>query len=229
MAKKKLINRLNVKLKDNHGTTFVEMIVCFALLAIFMVCAATIISSITMMYYNIKGEIYSRQVSDIVLEKISSEIDGAQYSDNNISEAPDIENHNKITLYDKTDTKVSLYNGSGEDSDKGLIIDYHEIKYVENGVENPNLSRDNSKWFFEKSLYNGFELKDLKFYSGGDSISSEDSSKYGVSDISGYKENVILVLIELEHDKYGKYTFHRFIKMYNVPDVLPTPTPAPGG
>lgn len=226
---KKLRDRLIIRLKDNHGTTFVEMIVCFALLSIFMVCAATIISSITMMYYNIKGEIYARQVSDIVLEKIASEIDGAQYSEKNSSMVPAIEDHNKITLYDKTDTQVSLYNGTGEDSDKGLIIDYHEIKYIENGVENTDYSRVQTKWFFEKSLYNGFEIKEIKFYSGGDTIDSADSSKYGVSDMSGYDDNVILVLVELEHDKYGVYTYHRFIKMYNVPNVLPTPAPAPGG
>ena len=47
--------------------------------------------------------------------------------------------------------------------------------------------------------------------------------------MSGYDDNVILVLVELEHDKYGVYTYHRFIKMYNVPNVLPTPAPAPGG
>lgn len=229
MVKQKNKNINIVYIDNNHGSTFVEMIVCFALLSIFLVCAAAIISTITMMYYNIKGEIYSRQVSDIVLEKIVSEVDGAEYSDTNIVDAPIIENHNKITLYDKTDTKISIYNGVDENSDKGLIIEYNEIKYTENGEENKKLSRNTTKWFFEKSLYNGFEIKDIKFYSGGESISSEDSTKYGVSDFSGYKENVILVLLEIEHPKYGTYTYHRFIKMYNVPEVIPTPTPAPGG
>ena len=226
MSKLGINNRIMNRLRDNHGTTLIEMIVCFAVLSIFMVCATMLISTITMLYYNIQGEIYSREVSDIVMEKMVSEIDGAEYSKSGLTDPPIIENENtKITLCDKTDTKVSLYNGTDVDADKGLIVDYHEINYLESGVRNDELSRYGTKWFFDSSVYNGFKVKDIKFYSGGSTISAADSSKYGISSMSGYDENVVLILMELEHGKYGTYKYHRYVKMYNVPKTLPAVTP----
>ena len=41
-------------LSRNAGTTLVEMIVCFALLAIFVTAAASIIASTTNLYYQVR-------------------------------------------------------------------------------------------------------------------------------------------------------------------------------
>ena len=65
--------RIEKHLTGNAGTTLIEMIVCFALLAIFVTAAASIIASTTNLYYQVKGETYSGQVSDILLEKILEE------------------------------------------------------------------------------------------------------------------------------------------------------------
>ena len=106
--KKKFLNDRKIHCKkDNQGSTLVEMIVCFALLGIFMACAAALITSITSIYYTIKGEIYSREVSDIVMTKIVSEIDGAMYFEKLPTANPTIsEDHKSIAFSDKTDTRV---------------------------------------------------------------------------------------------------------------------------
>ena len=64
----------NLICRGNKGTTLIEMIVAFALLGIFLSVATAVIVRIANLYYDIKGETYAEQVSDILLEKISSEI-----------------------------------------------------------------------------------------------------------------------------------------------------------
>ena len=228
-GRKKKLNREVVFFKNNHGSTLIEMIVCFALLAIFMVCASMIISTITAMYYEIKGEIYSREVSDIVMEKIASEIDGAEYHEGlgAASNNATISGDNKtITLYDKTGTKVSLTSSE----DKGIIIKYHAYTYRMNGNKVEDKSRDETDWYFDKAMYNGFIVKDIQFYKGGASstIDPDIADDYNISsDLSSYGEEIILVLLKMESDRYGTYYYHRFIRMYNAP--VTTPTPNPGG
>ena len=116
------------------------MIVCFALLGIFMAAAATFISTISSLYYEIKGETYARQVSDIVLEKIESEIDGAIYKTGATTDNPALTGsplkYSSITLYDKTDTQVKLVMENNE-----LIIRYSAIR--DDTV--PNHSNDRGK------------------------------------------------------------------------------------
>ena len=118
------------------------MIVSFALLAIFLVAASAFIGTITNLFYNIKGETYSRQVSDILLQKLESEIDGSKYeknSDNNLKILAGFDSDteadvgNVIDLYDKTDTHVKIYSvKAGEpDSQKDEIkIYYYPIIYL---------------------------------------------------------------------------------------------------
>ena len=226
-------NRRASFFRNNQGSTLVEMIVCFALLAIFMVCASMIISTITTMYYDIKGEIYSREVSDIVMEKLASEIDGAEYyngSGNSLNN-PTIASDNKtITLTDKTGTRVSLTSSE----DKGVIIKYLGYSYRVNGFVVADKSRDATEWFFDKAVYNGFTIEDMQFYKGGSSssITPAVATEYNVSsDLSGYGEDVVLVLLKMKSERYGTHYFNRFIRMYNVPAsaVTPSPTPNPGG
>ena len=226
-------NRKAAFFRNNQGSTLVEMIVCFALLAIFMVCASMIISTITTMYYDIKGEIYSREVSDIVLEKLASEIDGAEYYDGlgATSNNPTIASGNKsITLTDKTGTRVTLTSSE----DKGVIIKYLGYSYRINGSIVDDKSRDETDWYFDKAVYNGFAIEDLQFYKGGSSssIAPAVATEYKVSsDLSGYGEDVVLVLLKMKSERYGTHYFHRFIRMYNVPASVatPSPTPNPGG
>ena len=220
-----------ILINSNRGSTLVEMIVCFALLSIFMACAATMISNITMIYYNVKGEIYAREVSDIVLGKIESEIDGALFfKPEEYGEDPSIETDNKsITLYDKTYTQVKLFN----DGNKGLNVQYQGFEHSVNGTPIEDESREKTNWYFDKTVYNDFRIVDLSFYQGGTAITSfseNDKKNYGLTDLdmTDYGDNIILVLMKMDSGRYGEYYFYRFVKMYNMPESTPTPTP-PGG
>ena len=71
------IGRKQRQLNKDTGFTLVELIVCFALLGIFMVCAMLIISSVMGIYYHAKGVDTGRQVADMVATKVVGEIEGA--------------------------------------------------------------------------------------------------------------------------------------------------------
>lgn len=218
MKMRKLKNRIFNRKRKDHGATLIEMIVCFALLGIFMACASALITSITSIYYSIRGEIYSREVSDIVMEKIVSELDGAKYTKET---EPGVDygnpkisaDHKSIDLYDKTDTRVILRKNN---KDK-LEIYYYPIQYEPGSADNRNATN----WYFDDSVYNGFFVADLAFYRGGDSITAEVSTEYGLGsiDMNDYGDNVVLVLLKMNSEKYGVYHYHRFVRMANVDDT----------
>ena len=196
----------------------VEMIVCFALLGIFMACAASLISSITTIYYQIKGEIYSREVSDIVLGKIVSEIDGAEYG----KPVSVTEDHEVIDLYDKTGTRVALK--LDDESDRGLVVYYYGIEHYKSGALDEEKSRNETDWCFDAAVYNGFNVTELLFYRGGESLKDNDSQtveQYGLTglDMSSYGTDVVLVLLKMRSEKYGEYRYYRFVHMYSVKDT----------
>jgi len=202
--------------RKNKGTTLIEMIVAFALLGIFLAVATAVIVRIANLYYDIKGETYAEQVSDILLEKISSEIDGAKYYSGDPKSIPLIDgniNNNigeSIKLIDKTGTSVKLYTDSN-----GMFAIYYDAI---NDTVNPDNDRKATVWKFDENVYNGFALTELKFIRGdGVSEHSDDISSYGISG-GNYDDNVILVLLTIDSPKYGEYKEYRFIKMYYVPE-----------
>ncbi|SEQ11493.1 hypothetical protein SAMN02910369_01234 [Lachnospiraceae bacterium NE2001] len=214
--KKKIRNTL-LLLNNNSGTTLIEMLVCFILLAIFLVCASSLISSISMLYYSIKGEIYAREVSDIILEKVVSEVDGAIYfktGDTSGGTNPVISSDNvSIDLYDKTNTHVVL-----EKKNNKLNVHYPAISNI--GGEGAVKSREASDWGFSNNMYNGFELTDIHFYRGGITTEINQASKYGLDglDLKNYDNNVVLVTIQMHSDRYQDYYYYRFIRLHNVPN-----------
>ena len=207
------------RFNKNAGTTLVEIIVSFALLAIFLTAAATIISLITNNYYRTKGETYAKQVSDIILEKVVSEIEGAKYESVAEGETSTINpvisskhSSSTMTLYDRTDTKVDIYADAG---DKELKIYYYPI---ENKVDSSK-SRSATTWKFDKGVYNGYSIENLNFVYGNE-LSSFSASDYGfdTSNVS-YGNNVVVVFLKMSSPKYGEYYTYRVVKMYNIPDT----------
>ncbi len=217
-------NILRKMKKSNKGTTLVEMIVSFALLAIFLVCAGTIISLITGMYYHIKGETYAKQVSDIVLEKVASEVEGAKYEEPvtegeesaiNPVIAPDF---SSMTLYDRTFTKVTMVKTDG-------LLEVRYSKFEND--ETPEASRNGTIWRFDKNVYNGYSIDSLKFVSGSKISSFDDAADYGFKETDlKYNDNIVVVFLKLTNPKYYDYYSYRVIKMHNVPaSTAPDTTP----
>lgn len=235
MIKKIVLNKIN-KTIDNQGTTILEMVVCFALLGIFLVAAGAFISHVTMLYYNTKGEIAAREVSDIILEKVSSEIDGAEtfekcgvldpeitdakkpngtsvvYKQNGVDTTTPVKS---LDLYDKTDTHVNISYNPEKDNIK---IHYYEINSIDS-------TKDKSKtdWYFDDSVYNGYVVKDLIMIPANklSEVTSGDSgfslANYGLTaSDSSYPSNVMVILLHLKHPRYDDYYAYRFVKMYNL-------------
>ena len=211
---------------NDKGTTLVEMVVCFALIAIFLTAASSVILLISNMYYEIKGESYAKQVMDIVIGKVSSEIEGAKYNDkdfiNNLVLDGDASNikGTRASMYDKTDTKVELrVNTEG----------YLEIYYYPIEDEDVNVSRSATVWKYSDKMYNGFYItdfviikaKNLNDYKNLGSEQEQKLQKYDVTTTGTYGDNVLVVLMTMKSHRYGEYKTCRFVKMYNAPDVIP--------
>ena len=219
------MNNTNRIQKKNNGSTMVEMVVTFALLSIFMVSAAVIIGTVTNLFYRIKAETYAKQVSDIVLEKVTSEIEGAKYNSKTESLNPKILNEADvesdygvaIELSDKTDTRIRISADVKTDSNPesdGLIIHYFAIERVKDSE-----SFESVDWKFNSSVYNGFSISELTFVRGDKLKDYSGKTAYGLTSNGDYGKNVIVVLLHLNSDRYGDYYTYRFVKMYNVPEA----------
>ena len=206
------INRFSCRSKmksDNAGTTLVEMIISFMLLSIFMVSAATIITLIANMYYAVKGESYSNQVADIVLEKVVSEIEGAKYDSKRKNDSVKIASDNSsISLSDRTDTDLTLYAADGR-----LKIDYAQIT----NLQDTSLNRNATTWELAKDVYNGYTVNNLRFFSGSKVGTFANAKDYGLDpDSVSYGDDVVVVFLSLHSEQYTDYKTFRVVKMYNM-------------
>ena len=198
--------------RRNAGTTLVEIVVSFALLGIFMACAAMIISSVATTYFNVKGETYAKQVTDIVMEKIASTLEGAKYDKDITHDNPAVLNNNtRVRLRDRTDTKVIIYAEEGE-----VRFFYAQITNETESSKN----REATIWRFDDAMYNGFTVEELYFVPGNEIGSFEKASEYGMSTAgASYGNDVIVILMKMSSPKYGDYYAYRVVKMYYVPDT----------
>ncbi|MCR4609753.1 MAG: prepilin-type N-terminal cleavage/methylation domain-containing protein [Eubacterium sp.] len=205
---------------DNRGMTLVEMIVSFALLSIFVVASTIIISSVISLYYRVRGESYSRQVGDIVTNKISSEISGALYSSENddanirlctVDDQGNPVSGNAVDLYDRTDTHIRMFAQDGI-----LKIYYYSI----DDQMQPENNRTSVYWTFDKKVYNGFEIEKLDFAQANTQKNVDLAEEYGVSGVSkdDYPSNIIAVYMKLKSGKYGSFTIYRYIRVYEAPE-----------
>ncbi|MBR6094992.1 MAG: hypothetical protein IKP92_08235 [Lachnospiraceae bacterium] len=200
------------KKSENRGTTLIEMIVCFALMAIFVSSAAAIIASVTNLYYQAKGETYGRQVSDIIVQRVVSELEGAKWKDGS-NENPKISTDKKtIELFNRSDTKTTV-----STADKQLLIKYAAFS-------NDEMTKGETTWKFNKNVYFNYEIEELLFIPGsalGSGTAAElaaklQSYRVDVENIE-YDADIVLVLLTVKSDKYGTYRTVRPVKMYNVP------------
>lgn len=202
--------RRNNCIRKNAGTTLVEMIVVFALLSIFMTAAAAIIASVTNLYYAAKGETYGRQVSDIIMEKIAAELEGAKYEPGISPSYPESGgDYSYIKLYDRTDTLVTLVEENGE-----LLVKYDAVKI--NGVK-----KNATVWKYDENVYNQYNIAELSFVPVSEigNYGLDNCNKYGFNP-SGktYASNIVFVFLEIDSPKYGTYRTVRPMKLFYVPD-----------
>ncbi|MCR4847204.1 MAG: prepilin-type N-terminal cleavage/methylation domain-containing protein [Eubacterium sp.] len=208
-------NRKKSAFLNNKGFTLVEMIVTFALLSIFIASAAVIIGTTTSMYYDIKGENYSKQVTDIIMEKIESEIDGAFYD--SAKEASNL----RIQTVSRDDTEESL------DAGKAVVLSDKNGAKIKMFAENGELvvhyfdvgSLKATDWKFDKNVYKYFSITDLYFVRGDKLDTFSNAADYGLTDYGTYGSDVIVVFLKMHHPVYGDYKAFRFVKMYNASGI----------
>lgn len=206
---RKKVNKARAKSR-NLGMTMVEMIVSFALLSIIVAASTVIISNVTVLYYKVKGENYARQVSNIVMTKITSEIAGAKYSKRNLSSNPKISSDSKsIELYDRTNTKIVI-----KVSDGILDIQYPAIV---DAIDEEN-SRVGVNWTYDKKMYNGFEIEELKFSQPSKSKNAEIAAEYGLTGVNSddYPDNVVAVYMKLKSSQYGEFSMYKYVRIYEA-------------
>ncbi len=209
------------------GMTLVEMVVSFALLSLFVSAAAVVIFNVTNLYYHVRGENYARQVADVVVEKVISEISGAKYNKNFTTANPKIYTsssaveeitgegcvNSAIELYNRTDTKVLIYANSGI-----LRIYYYEITDTRPGYEDNN--RKATFWNYDRNVYNNFTIEKMDFAQACDSRNVSLANEYEIGEVpdtSAYDQNVVAVYMRMKSPKYGSFTICRYVRLYNAP------------
>ena len=206
---RKKVNKIRSKSR-NLGMTMVEMIVSFALLSILVTASTVIISNVTTLYYRVRGENYARQVSSILMTKITSEIAGAKYSKRNLSSNPKISaDSQSIELYDRTNTKVVIKASDGIlDVQYPAIVDTIDAENSRVGVE----------WEYDKRIYNGFEIEELKFSQPSKGKNAEIAAAYGLTGVnsSDYPDNVVAVYMKLKSPKYGEFSVYKYVRIYEA-------------
>ena len=222
-----MTNKCSKLNRKNAGTTLVEIVVSFALLGIFMAAAAMIISNIAGSYFNVKGETYSKQVTDIVFGKMASAIEGAKYRDKLDNFNPSVsDNYSRITLRDRTGTKVSIYAENGE-----IRFFYAQI----NDETDQSKNREATVWRFDDAVYNGYSIENLCFVPGNELGTFGNAEDYGMNTSAcEYGDDVIVLFMKMNNPKYGDYYTYRVVKMFYVPDSTEeegggTPGSKPGG
>ncbi|MBR4515369.1 MAG: prepilin-type N-terminal cleavage/methylation domain-containing protein [Lachnospiraceae bacterium] len=225
--------------RRNKGSTLVELVVCFALLGIFMSASAVVISNVANIYFDAKGETYARQVSDIVMRKITAEIEGARITADDASTHPAIyrteedadaeyRSGYKIDLYDRTDTHIQMYEENGLLKIKYFPINM-DLEVGEDGYED---RYEQTIWSFDESVYQGFEIEELRFVPANQGITPGEINENEVSQAAGistvdydaseedpdYPGNVIGVYLTLKSPLYGEFYYYKYVRMYNLDD-----------
>lgn len=196
------------KKSNTAGTTMVELIVTFALMAIFMSAAVMVLTATMNFHFRVKSTVDASNVIEILLEKVCGEIAGA---DNNykviISNAKALEPQSKSTDGDdRIGTVITLVNRNSspiriQNDDGYLLIYYYPERFGEAGPQYPSV-----EWKFDKNLYMNYKIIDMTF----------EQLKVKGTEESYRATNVIEVIITLKNVRTGfVYTASRCVECYN--------------
>jgi len=212
------ILKLKKKQLNNKGMTLTELIVTFAILAIFMLAATRVISYTTIIYHEAKGASYGLEVSNMISQKVVGQIEGAclKYPvDSNLGAGEEGEKIDaaspvvsdggtKIKFCDATGSIVSIY----ADTDQLMVVHYDKVAQTyldETGNSQENVIYKAVDWKFDKKAYMGFRVRELIFENPNTDPANPE-----------YPDNVIRMKMELYSSKYGSYKSTYYIKCPGV-------------
>lgn len=167
---------------DSKGMTLIELIVTFAVAAIFMAAAALLIVPATKMTMHIKGMNRVHDEAAIIMETIRNELSYADaYTENTGTEVPtiglkyayptdagddaydaDYAGYYKSAAYsDKggNPAEIKVDDQEGSESQGRLQIVYAEISDNPDGAAESEVIREEIKWWYGKGLYQNNQLR----------------------------------------------------------------------
>ncbi|MDD7642464.1 MAG: prepilin-type N-terminal cleavage/methylation domain-containing protein [bacterium] len=199
---KKIAEKVRQKFEklNNSGVTLTELIVTFALLGIFFVAAAGVISYVIGIYYATSGNSYGLQVSTMISNKLVGQIEGASAVMEPVVSGGAISTEiDSISLVDKTGSRITIFASPqtyADGTSEGMYINIH----YDAVQEGSSLKYESVDWRFDAKAYMGYIVKGLKFESPG----------------AEYPQNVLKMTLILHSDRYGDYTSTYYIKCVNV-------------
>lgn len=225
----------------NNGTSLVELIIVMALTAIFIAGSAAVISQCFDVYYRVNGLSEAIQVTDLILDKIQSELEGAEArgttsatkdgtilfsmpcghahaGETNVYHKVEFRNANGSPLYITTFLEEQNPETGAVTEQEGtgrgvLLVNYQPVKVVNQNTHSETATFKEMKWMLDDAAYMGMELTELSFQ----------------HHMEGYPDNVIKVTATV-NGEYGGYRNIRFIRCYNfdsMPEMTPEPSPSP--
>lgn len=175
-------------LRSRRGATLAELLVTFALLSLFLTAAAAILTPATVVYQKVKYQSYARNVCDMVLEKVCSQIAGA--STDPVTVADD---GSAISFSDSQASPLFI-----DTLDGYLRMHYREIKVIEGTVVTQEVLWPAVDWQYDPKAYQGFTITSLTFQraGGGDCVQ---------------------VSLEIANEAFGtSYASSRTVECYNL-------------
>lgn len=184
---------------NNAGMTLVELVVTFALLALFMVAATRVISYVIGIYYAASGNAHGLAVSDMIAGRIVGQIEGAS-SAMDPEVIRDGSMVDKFHFVDKTGSEVTI-SATVNKGANAMEPQYINIEYA--AVPDGTTKYEETAWRFDQKAYMGYYVESLKFENPG----------------SEYPSNVVKMTLGLNHSRYGAYVSTYYIKCPNVDKI----------
>ena len=178
---------------SEKGMTLVELVVTFAMITIFLSSIVMLIPSTIRVYYKIRSMGNAIQVSDMIMDKISGELENAVSQSNSsdiltVTNDPSGKGSSTVKYWDADGTPITLQMTA---DNKYLAVHYEALQHQGNTVP--------VDWTFDTKAYLGYHI---------------DSLKYTAS-LEGYPNNVIRVDLDVSDAKGNARKTTRYIKLYN--------------
>ena len=175
-------------IRNNKGTSMVEMLICFLLLSILMVSASQMIASAMKTYSNSKKGITGREVADLLADHIEGVIEKAD-----AEKGIQVVNNDKINLTDNEGRKVLIC----VDGDGYLDLVYGKFQ--------------DEHWRFDESLYRGYSITSMQIYSVEPADPADADPSLVYIRRTDYRPGTFRLVLKLNNPKTGTYEAVRYI------------------
>lgn len=208
---------------DQRGMTMIELVVSFALLAIFMVMATFIISYTVQLYHSTKGATYGLEVSNMISNKVVGQIETASNAKVPVA-TEQIVPFGNTALQTRMDS-LSFVDGTGssvtisaspqpmQPDEEGVLPPADPSPYIcihYDEVKEGSIRYEAVDWRFDRKAYMGYCVKELRF----------ENPNAGLMGGPVYPKNVIRMVITLSSDRYGDYTQTYYMKLLHVEEIM---------